>query len=190
LTQQTLSSKPLRILAISGSLRAVSSNTALLRAVAQLAPPQVSVTFYTGLADLPHFNPDLDGDNPPAAVQALRAEIGRAAGLLISSPEYAHGVPGSLKNALDWLVSSVEFPGKPVALLNASTRATYAQAALTEILKTMSARVIEEASITVALPRGGTDERAVLADPQIVNTLQTALDAFVRAIETHANPDA
>lgn len=190
MTQQTAMSKPLSILAISGSLRAVSSNTALLRAVARLAPPHVTVTHYIGLADLPHFNPDLDGDNPPPAVLALRAAVGHAAGLLISSPEYAHGVPGSLKNALDWLVSSVEFPGKPVALLNSSTRATYAQAALTEILKTMSARLIEEASITVALPRGGTDENAVLADPQIVQTLQAALDAFMRAIESHVDPDA
>ncbi|MFN8489530.1 MAG: NADPH-dependent FMN reductase [Caldilineaceae bacterium] len=190
MTQQTSASKPLRILAISGSLRAVSANTALLRAVARLAPPQVAITLYPGLADLPHFNPDLDGDNPPLAVLALREEIGRADGLLISSPEYAHGVPGSLKNALDWLVSSLEFPGKPVALLNASTRAAYAQAALAEILKTMSARLIEEASIPVALSRVGTDEATVLADPQIVNTLQIALDAFVRAIEAHVDPDA
>src|SRR5437764_1175741 len=97
-----------RILAISGSLRAVSSNTALLRAAAALAPEGVEVELYGGLGDLPHFNPDLDDpdhkDREPAAVTDLRARVRSADGLLIAAPEYAHGVPGAMKNALDWLV--------------------------------------------------------------------------------------
>ena len=149
----------LRILAISGSLRVVSSNTAILRAMSILAPDRVEIILYDQLADLPYFNPDLDGEAilPPPTVLELRSRIGRADGILISSPEYAHGVPGVLKNALDWLVSSLEFPGKPVALINASPRATHAQAALTEILKTMSARLIAEASIAVPLASNRVD---------------------------------
>src|SRR4051794_39720953 len=104
----------MRVLAICGSLRAQSSNLAVLQAAVQLAKPSMEIMIFDGLAGLPHFNPDLDGDRPPDAVMVLRNEIGKAQGLLISSPEYARGVAGAMKNALDWLVSSVEFPGKPV----------------------------------------------------------------------------
>src|SRR5450631_3779887 len=124
----------------------------VLRVAQILAPPGVEVILYEGLGVLPHFNPDLDGDESPQLVLELRSEVGLADGLLISSPEYAHGVPGSLKNALDWLVASVEFPNKAVALLNTSPRATHALAQLTEILTTMSARLIPAASLTFALP--------------------------------------
>ena len=112
--------QPLRMVAISGSLRLASSNTTVLHALQAIAPASVIVSLYDGLGNLPYFNPDLDGesDTPPPPVGQLRTQIGQADGLLISSPEYAHGVPGVLKNALDWLVSSLEFPRKPVALLN------------------------------------------------------------------------
>src|SRR5678815_4802212 len=121
----------MRILAISGSLRRVSSNTTLLRVVGVLAPAGVEVTLYEGLADLPAFNPDLEGAEP-SSVLAFRAQLKEADGVFISSPEYAHGVPGSLKNALDWIVGSGEFVEKPVALINTSPRAFHAQASLTE----------------------------------------------------------
>src|SRR4051794_7422999 len=117
----------MKILAISGSLRAVSSNTAVLRAAVRLAPDGVEIVLFDGLSGLPFFNPDLDGDQLPAAVAAFRGLIGEADGILISSPEYARGVAGVLKNALDWLVASFEFPNKPVALINTSPRATHAQ---------------------------------------------------------------
>jgi len=96
----------IHLLAISGSLRAHSSNTETLRALTLLAPPEVTITPFDGLAALPHFNPDHDveGMALPEAVQSLRAQIEAADGIVISSPEYAHGVPGSLKNALDWSI--------------------------------------------------------------------------------------
>jgi chromate reductase len=139
-----------RILAITGSLRAASSNTALLEAAAALVPPGMEIVFFKGLGDLPHFNPDLDGEGhePPPAVAALRAQISAAEGVIISSPEYAHGVPGAMKNALDWLVSYPEFAGKPVVLWNSSAAGgQWAQASLLETLNTMSARVLVEASL-------------------------------------------
>jgi chromate reductase, NAD(P)H dehydrogenase (quinone) len=174
----------MRILAISGSLRSTSSNTALLRAAQILAPSEVDILLYANLGTLPHFNPDLDGNTPPQSVLELRSQIGLADGLLISSPEYAHGVPGCLKNALDWLVASVEFPGKAVALLNASSRATYAQAQLTEILTTMSARLIPEASVVLTLPSQRADGAAFAHDREFSQALRSALTAFARAIET------
>jgi chromate reductase len=139
-----------KILAISGSLRAGSSNTGLLHAMAALAPEGVEVAVYGGLADLPHFNPDLDPDGIPA-VADFRARLAAADGVLISSPEYAHGVAGVMKNALDWVVASGEFVDKPVALINASPRAHHAQEALTETLVVMTARMVPEASIAVPL---------------------------------------
>jgi chromate reductase len=173
----------MRILAISGSLRSTSSNTAVLRAARTLAPPSVDIILYESPGALPHFNPDLDGDKPPQSVLELRSEVGRADGLLISSPEYAHGVPGCLKNALDWLVASVEFPGKAVALLNTSPRATHAQAQLTEILTTMSARLIPEASVTLALPIQTADGAGFAPNPEFSRTLNSALSALARAIQ-------
>jgi len=171
-----------RILAISGSLRAVSSNTELLRAAALLAPPGMQVVPYTGLGALPHFNPDLEaGELPPAAAD-LRARVGAADALLVSSPEYAHGVPGALKNALDWLVGGPEFVGKPVALLNASPRATHAQASLAETVRTMSGRVVEEASVAVPLLARGLDAAAIAADPEASARVRGALAALAEAV--------
>lgn len=174
-----------QLLAISGSLRAASSNTTVLQALATLAPAGTTLTIYTQLADLPHFNPDLEGDDAklPAVVRALRTQIGQVDGVLISSPEYAHGVPGVLKNALDWLVGSVEFPYKPVALINISPRSVHAHASLVEILTTMSAKLINDPVFTIDLPRKGVEVATLLGEPALRAALQTALLTFIQAIQ-------
>jgi NAD(P)H-dependent FMN reductase len=100
------------ILTISGSLRTISSNTSVLQAAAPLAPPESVIVLYKDLQNLPHFNPDWDGDDPPDIVKALRREVALADAMIICSPEYAHRVAGSMKNALDWLVGSCEFSWK------------------------------------------------------------------------------
>jgi chromate reductase, NAD(P)H dehydrogenase (quinone) len=179
----------LRLLAMSGSLRAASSNTCLLRAAELLAPKDVLIEHYDGLGQLPHFNPDL-AEQVPEAVADLFARIERADGLLISCPEYARGIPGSFKNALDWLVGSSCFPEKPVALFNASARAAAAQAALRLVLQTMSARLIDDASITVELLSKRLDPEAIAASPEIAPALRTALDKFVQAIQRPATATA
>jgi chromate reductase len=175
------------ILAISGSLRAHSSNTEVLRAVARLAPSTVSVTLFAGLAALPHFNPDLDleGAVLPVPVQAFRAQVALADGLLICSPEYAHGVPGALKNALDWLVSGHEIPFKPIGLLNASSRSTHAQASLAETLRTMSTVLVPDASLSLALDGRRLDADAIIAEPDLADRLRSALHALLGAMETY-----
>ena len=147
-----------------------------------LAPAGIAIRHYGGLGALPHFNPDLDVDPLPPAVVDLRAQIGWADGVIVSSPEYARGVPGSLKNALDWLVSSDVFPEKPVALFNASPRASAAQAALRLTLETMSAHMVDAACITVPLLAGGKDAAAIAADPEIAHAVRAALEAFARAV--------
>jgi chromate reductase, NAD(P)H dehydrogenase (quinone) len=169
----------LKLLAISGSLRRTSSNTELLRAVALIAPPDLRITQFGGLGALPHFNPDLDTDPSPPAVRVLRESIAAADGLLVSSPEYAHGVPGVLKNALDWLVSGVEMLGKPIGLLNASPRAVHAQASLVEILRTMAAEVVPEAQVSVPLLGRNLNAAAIAADPELALVIRGALTALV-----------
>jgi NAD(P)H-dependent FMN reductase len=176
----------MKILAISGSLRARSSNTAVLRAMALLAPAGVDIALLDGIAELPFFNPDLDADQVPQPVSRFRALIGSADGILISSPEYARGVAGVLKNALDWLVASFEFPNKPVALINTSPRATHALAALTLTLETMSAQLIRDASITLPLLGTANDEMSIVADHALAEPPRSAIARFAASIESLA----
>lgn len=172
----------IKVLGICGSLRAGSSNAGLLEAARRLAPPGVEVGVFDGLGGLPHFNPDLDGEDPPQAVRAFRANVGSAQAVLISSPEYAHGVPGSLKNALDWLVSSGELMAKPVALLNASSSGgEFANPALIEILRTMSANVVIEACLLAAFVRRKVEAHAAPVDPEIAQAVRASLEALARA---------
>jgi len=172
------------VLLVSGSLRAVSSNGAVLDAVAALVPPHVRVARYDGLADLPAFNPDLDGEGavPPPPVAQWRSAIAAADAVVICSPEYAHGVPGALKNALDWLVSGPDVPGLPVAVVNATTRAHHAHDSLLETLRTMSADVVEAASVKLPLAPGQRTAEAILADPAVSATLTAALAALLGAV--------
>src|SRR6478609_7185433 len=148
----------MKIIAISGSLRADSSNTAVLRAAARLAPPGVEIVLFEGIADLPFFNPDHDGDQVPSAVA------------------------GVLKNALDWLVASFEFPSKPVGLINTSPRATHALAALTLTLETMSARLVRDACITLPLLGTANDEESIAANSELANPLRQAITRFAADI--------
>lgn len=171
-----------KILALSGSLRAASSNSAILRVAARVAPPPIIVEVHPGLDALPFFSPDLDRgfDDPalPDAVRALRAAIAASDAVLISSPEYAHGVSGMFKNALDWLVGGEEMIGKRVALINTAPHATHAIAALAETLRTMSVTLVDEASVAIAVPRNQDDD-VLATDPAIVRPLCDALRLLV-----------
>jgi NAD(P)H-dependent FMN reductase len=131
----------MRFLAICGSLRAASTNRILLEAFARHAPEDISVDLSEEIRDLPLFNPDHDGRHRPPAVAGLARQVGDADGLIIASPEYAHGIPGPLKNALDWLVSGPEIPNKPVMPVHASVRGLFVREHLSEVLKTMSTKL-------------------------------------------------
>jgi len=170
-----------RILAISGSLRASSSNTALLRAAVCLAPDDVEIMVYEGLGRLPPFNPDLDGAEPQTVLD-LRTRVQAADGVLFACPEYAHGVPGVLKNALDWAVASPAFVGKPVALINTAPRASHAQASLAETLSTMSAILVSAKPLIVSVAGRKLDAAGILADPEISGALRAAITTLARAI--------
>jgi len=161
----------MKIIAICGSLRSQSSNLALLRAAATIA---AEVEIYEGLATLPHFNPDDDaeGTTPPPAVAELRMKLANADGILISSPEYAHGVPGSLKNALVWLVSDGALVDKPVAVINASpVGGEFARDSLVETLRTMNWRVTG----TWSSPKKVRDENV---DDEVAAVIRAALESL------------
>jgi chromate reductase len=169
-----------KVIAIAGSLRQVSTNKTLLKAAALLAPEGMEITLYEGIGQLPHFNPDLEY---PDSVKVFQNHIKTADGLIISSPEYAHGVPGTLKNALDWLVGSSEMVDKPVVFLSASTRSQIAQELLVEILKTMSARVVLEASVRFDLLGLNKTETDIAQDPVLSDRLKRELTRFKEAME-------
>ena len=139
----------IRIVAISGSLRAGSRNTALLREIAAGAPAGVLIELFP-LGELPLYNPDLE-TNPPPQVTHFIAVIAASHALVIAIPEYAHGISGVHKNALDWLVGSEGFAGKPVLVLNTAPRAHHALAALRETLSTMAAVIVENGSVEAGL---------------------------------------
>jgi NAD(P)H-dependent FMN reductase len=139
---------------LSGSLRAQSSNSAVLRRCEDLSGDLFDVRMYEALAGLPAFNPDVEelGEPDarfPGAARDWRTLIADADALLISTPEYAHGLPGSLKNALDWLVGSFGFPGMPLGLISTSNRSVHAPAQLLEIVRTMSAVIVDDACVEV-----------------------------------------
>ncbi|MDR3714495.1 MAG: NAD(P)H-dependent oxidoreductase [Puia sp.] len=197
--------KTINLLAVSGSLRKTSSNRNILLAAAELAPEYVSYTIYEDLETLPPFNPDKEeGDE---AVRQWRQRVKDADGILICTPEYAFGVPGALKNALDWLVSSGELNDKPVAAISASPLPAGGDKALASLLWTLKAlgtRMTIPASAMNTICHPGTDtnpnpilnlnafsipaagkkinERGELTDPATRQQLGTLLEALTDSI--------
>jgi NAD(P)H-dependent FMN reductase len=171
------------VLCLCGSLRKVSSNRAALEAACTLAPVSLQLAVCNGMHALPWFDPDVERGPLPSTVLDLRVAVARADALLIACPEYAHGIPGAFKNLLDWLVGCIEFPGKPVLLLNASARGSHhAQDALTEVLKTMSARLLSPDPFPVRLPGAGSTIETVLASDERRRELQAALGCLVAGV--------
>jgi len=150
----------MKILAISGSARQASSNTALLRAVAEVAPPPFEISVFAGLAGLPVFSPDLEAAPLPAPVQAFADLIAEADGLILASPEYVHALPGGLKNAIDWLVSREEIIAKPIALMHGSHRGDEMLAQLRRVLSTVSSGFMAEPFLRLDLLKRSPEEIA------------------------------
>jgi chromate reductase len=168
-----------RILAVSGSLQGRSSNAALLRTARRVAPAGVEVVDAISVGDVPPFNPDVERDGPaPDEVLRWRAEVGGADGVLFASPEYAHSLPGSLKNALDWLVGSGELYGRRVAVLCGSPRpggGEKGRAALEQTLRAQGADVVVSATVAVVAAEKGAEE---LRHRDAVEAVVAALDAL------------
>ncbi|TPK92296.1 MULTISPECIES: NADPH-dependent FMN reductase [unclassified Mesorhizobium] len=170
----------IEIIAISGSLRAASTNSALVAALTANAPADCRVEVYDGLGRLPIFNPDDEGERTPPEAARLIEMVTQADGVIVSCPEYAHGVPGGMKNALDWLVSRDAAVGKPAMLVHASPRSLYARAALAEIMRTMSFAMYEETALEIALlGKKPVEAEAVLGEDANRRAMQEAVRGFV-----------
>jgi chromate reductase, NAD(P)H dehydrogenase (quinone) len=171
----------LKLFALSGSWRSKSSNTLLVERVVEIADKNIAIDLFTDLHRLPHFNPD----NEPSDdifVQDLTRRMRAADGLVISTPEYAHGVPGSLKNALDWLVGTDAFIEKPFAILRACDRSIHAVDSLIEILTTMSGIYLAQADITIDLRGKGERTTEILTSTDSTENICASLAVLERFI--------
>jgi chromate reductase len=158
------------VLLISGSTRKGSTNTALLATAQAMAPSELKLTLFSGLVDLPHFNPDEDTEPLPPAVADLRVQIAAADAVVFSTPEYAGALPGSFKNLLDWTVGGGEIYQKPVAWLNASgspTGAALAHHSLRTVLGYIGTVIVEPACAHIPVPRASVAADGLISDPEI-----------------------
>lgn len=167
----------MKLLALCGSLRERSLSAALLQATQALAGAEFEVDIFPGLGALPLFNPDIE-PAAPASVHRLWDAVTAADAILIASPEYAHGVTGTLKNALDWLVGHIPFAYKPVAVFNPSFQSRHADEALKETLRTMSADLIDAACVRIPVIGAGLDAAGIAAAPAFAAAVRSALDAI------------
>lgn len=175
------------VFAFSGSPRPDSAIGHLLRAAADAAPAGVQFIFYENVLSLPLFSPDLDGpsNSAPLSVAQLRQQLAAAAAVLIATPEYAYGMPGSLKNALDWLVSAGSFYGKPTGVLSASPSETggeRARAGPLLTLEALGAAVVLAVSFPVPFARARLDAAGAVTDAALGAQLQAALRALTAAV--------
>ena len=168
----------MKFLAISGSARRASTNTALLRALQAVSGQTHALSVYDRVGELPVFSPDLELD-PPLAVSALAQAIADADGLILASPEYIRSIPGGLKNAIDWLVSRNEVIGKPIVLAHASHRGDDMLAQLRVVLSTLSERFNEELFLRIPLMKLSPEEIAESA-LRHQEEMRGFLDAFAR----------
>jgi chromate reductase len=165
-----------RVLAIAGSTRAHSTNHSLIKAIARLMSGELSIEIYEGIGSLPHFDPGLSDERTPVEVKMFREKLGAADGVLICTPEYAHGVPGSLKNALDWTVGTGDFSHKPTVLITASTDGRFGHAALIETLRVIEAGNIDRQNLVIPFVR-----TKISLDGQITDA--ATLEAVKRVME-------
>lgn len=169
------------ILAIPGSLRSGSTNHNILKHLGGLVPSDVEYSIYTNLALIPPFDPGNDDYYPPEPVFELRELLKLADGIIICTPEYAFGVPGQLKNMLDWMVSSGSLVDKPVALITASLGGEHAHASLRLTLGALSARVIDDANLVISFIRSKMDGDKV-ADEDLRKKLDEVLKVFLNRV--------
>lgn len=171
-----------KVVAISGSTRQNSANHCLIKAISDLSATHLEVMIYDGIAHLPQFNPDNDGDNVAKEVAEFRQQLNNADGVIICTPEYAHGVPGTLKNAIDWTISSSSFPQKPTMLITASTGGNYGHKALMETLKAIDAKNINNLQMVIPFVKTKISMDNRITDDNTLAEIKTLIDRFIKTI--------
>ncbi len=168
-----------KVFAISGSTRSGSSNHRLLQTLAVLTADRLDWSVYPSVADLPHFVP---GDEVPAAVTEFRQQLLAADGVVICTPEYAHGVPGSLKNAIDWTVSNSDFSGRPTVLITASTDGKSSHASLLETLTVIEAGNVQDLQLIISFIRSKINDKGEITDGETLEAVKKLMEDFISTI--------
>ncbi len=171
-----------KIFAISGSTRSLSANAILLRVIADLTRDKYDLEIFQGIDQLPHFNPDLDTETPPAEVISFRKQISEADGVLICTPEYVFSLPGSLKNALEWMVSTVIFSDKPTGLITASANGKKGHAELALVMKTIGAKFNPKTRLLISGIKGKMGKNGEMKDEKTRLELMAFLASFEKLL--------
>jgi len=171
-----------KILALCGSTRTNSSNRELINVIIELYKAKADIQVFEGLDQIPHFNPDRDDEHPPKQVSFFRRQVKEADGILICTPEYAMGVPGTLKNAIDWTVSSMQFSHKPVALITASSQGYKAHASLLETLKVIECDIPDTSQLVISFVKTKVRDNKII-DSKTMTQVQQVMDSLFRSIE-------
>ena len=166
---------PIKIFAITGSTRKNSSNYKILKYISENIKTDFEVEIFEDLDELPHFNPDLDTENAPEKIISFRNKIAQADGIIICTPEYVFSLPGSLKNALEWCVSTTIFSKKKVGLITASASGEMGHDQLILIMKTLEAQFEDENLLLIQGVRGKINEEGKI----INNETLVALHQFI-----------
>lgn len=176
-----------KVFAICGSTRAHSANLRIIQHVANVLSNEVEFEIYEELAALPHFNPDLDKDQAPGIIEKLRSQIKNADGVLISTPEYVFSLPGALKNAIEWCVSTTVFSEKPVALITSSASGAKAHESLQLVMKTIYADLQNETQLLIQGAKGKVNGDGKIIDCETAHKLNDLAQAFVNQLKGKAN---
>ena len=172
-----------KILASSGSLRQNSTNLNLIKAIIELYSEKLDIKIFEGLSDIPHFNPDLDNDSPPNKIIDFRRQLNEVDGVLICTPEYAMGVPGTLKNAIDWTVSSCEFSHKPVALITASSDGQKGHRSLLETLKVIECDIPDDSQLLISFVKTKVSNEEKITDRPTLEQVKKLMSSLVKTIQ-------
>ena len=179
-----------KILAISGSTKKNSSNNSILKHIAETYQELLTVKIYDAIDQLPHFNPDLDNENPPAIVREFRDNIQSADGIIICTPEYVFSLPGSLKNAIEWNVSTTVFSNKPVAIIVASASGEKAFESLDLIMTTIEAKIKKDSKLLIKGVKGKIWANGEINDPYTSEKIEELVESLFNCIEESQEPQA
>lgn len=170
------------VLAISGSTKVNSTNELILKFIEKKYGEGLNFEIYTGIAELPHFNSDLDNFKLPASVKIFRELIEKADGVIISTPEYVFSLPGSLKNALEWTVSTTIFSDKPTAFVIAAASGEKAFESLDLILKTIGAKVGEHSKLIIKAAKGKLNAQGEITNQITLQEIEKLMKSFMNSI--------
>jgi NAD(P)H-dependent FMN reductase len=171
----------IKILAITGSTRKNSSNFRILTYVSNHLDSKFEVEIFEDIDKLPHFNPDLDNQNPPKEIHSFRNKIINTEGVIICTPEYVFSLPGSLKNALEWCVSTTIFSNKKMGLITASASGEMGHEQLLLVMKTLEAKFDDTTQLLIQGVRGKVNDEGEIVSMETAEALQN----FIKNFENH-----